>query len=50
MFSNSFHRLDDQVLQFVEAEEYKMFSRIVFDTAPTVRKPGGVCTIFVKSK
>ncbi|CAA6655513.1 unnamed protein product [Spirodela intermedia] len=24
-----------KVMQFVEAEEYKMFSRIVFDTAPT---------------
>lgn len=25
-----------QVMQFVEAQEFNMFSRIVFDTAPTV--------------
>lgn len=25
-----------QVLQFVESQEYSMFTRIVFDTAPTV--------------
>lgn len=28
-----------QVMQFVESQEYNMFSRIVFDTAPTVRTP-----------
>jgi len=25
-----------KVMQFLEAQEYSMFSRIVFDTAPTV--------------
>lgn len=27
-----------QVMQFLESQEYNMFTRIVFDTAPTVRK------------
>ena len=27
-----------QVIQFLESQEYSMFTRIVFDTAPTVSK------------
>lgn len=32
-----------QVMQFLESQEYSMFTRIVFDTAPTVSKRTIVC-------
>uniref|UniRef100_A0A2P2KMR3 Uncharacterized protein n=1 Tax=Rhizophora mucronata TaxID=61149 RepID=A0A2P2KMR3_RHIMU len=31
-----------KVMQFLESQEYSMFTRIVFDTAPTVSKSGVV--------
>ncbi|KAH7542666.1 hypothetical protein FEM48_Zijuj02G0098300 [Ziziphus jujuba var. spinosa] len=35
MRSMGLGKLGDQVMQFLQSEEYSMFSRIVFDTAPT---------------
>lgn len=34
-----------QVMQFLESEQYSSFTRIVFDTAPTVRKMRHSCVI-----
>ncbi|PIA37286.1 hypothetical protein AQUCO_03000110v1 [Aquilegia coerulea] len=38
-----------KVMQFVEAEEYKMFTRIIFDTAPTLKKKLSSATSAIKS-
>ncbi|XP_058071372.1 ATPase GET3C-like [Magnolia sinica] len=36
----------EQVMQFVEAQEYNMFSHIVFDTAPTMSKLASIYNLF----
>ncbi|KAF6167791.1 hypothetical protein GIB67_027569 [Kingdonia uniflora] len=41
--------LVEQVMQFVEAQEYNMFTRIVFDTAPTLKKKLSSATSAIKS-